>query len=98
MSSLLQAWNHKKMPNNPKNTRRCCVCREHTDKSDLVRIVKTNQGFVIDESGKMDGRGAYVHRNQTCIEGCIKRQSLNGAFKQSVPKEIYDELSKQIKN
>ena len=41
---------------------------------------------------------AEVHCNQTCIEGCIKRQSLNGAFKQSVPKEIYDELSKKIKN
>ena len=74
------------------------MCREHSDKSDLIRIVKTSEGIVIDETGKVAGRGAYVHRNHTCIEGCIKRQSLNGAFKQSVPKEIYDELSQQIKN
>lgn len=84
------------MPNNPKNTRRCCVCRQHSDKSDLVRIVKTKQGIMIDVSGKAEGRGAYVHRNQGCIDACIKKQALNGAFKQSVPKEVYDELNKQI--
>ena len=72
------------------------MCRQHADKSDLVRIVKTNQGIIVDVSGKTEGRGAYVHRNHACIDACIKKQSLNGAFKQSVPKEVYDELNKQI--
>lgn len=84
------------MPSNPKNTRKCCVCREHADKSDLVRLVKTPNGVVIDTTGKMDGRGAYVHRNEKCIENCIKKFSLNSAFKTSVPKEIYDELKNQL--
>lgn len=86
------------MPNNPKNTRKCCVCRQHADKSELLRLVKTQQGIVIDKTGKIDGRGVYVHSNRECIETCIKKQSLNGAFKQSVAKEVYDELRKQIEN
>ena len=96
MSNLLQAWNQKKMPNNPKNTRRCCVCRQHADKSELVRLVKTEEGIVIDKAGKIQGRGVYVHRHQSCIDACIKKQSLNAAFKGSVNKEVYDELAKQI--
>ena len=86
------------MPNNPKNTRRCCVCREHADKSDLIRLVKTENGVVIDKTGKMDGRGAYIHNNAKCIETCIKKFSLNVAFKQGVAKEVYDELREQIQN
>ena len=96
MYNLHQAWKHKKMPNNPKNTRRCCVCRQHADKSELVRLVKTEEGIVIDTAGKIQGRGVYVHRHQSCIDACIKKQSLNAAFKGSVNKEVYDELTKQI--
>lgn len=84
------------MPNNPKNTRRCCVCREHADKKDLLRFVKTPNGIVLDQAGKIQGRGAYVHNNEKCINTCIKKQSLNVAFKQSVSKDVYDELNKQI--
>jgi len=86
------------MPNNPKNTRKCCVCRQHADKSELLRLVKTQQGIILDKTGKIDGRGVYVHSNRECIETCIKKQSLSGAFKQSVAKEVYDELGKQIEN
>lgn len=86
------------MPNNPKNTRKCCVCRQHADKSELLRLVKTQQGIILDKTGKIDGRGVYVHSNRECIETCIKKQSLNGAFKQNVAKEVYDELGKQIEN
>ena len=84
------------MPNNPKNTRRCCVCREHADKKDLLRFVKTPNGIVLDQTSKIQGRGAYVHNNEKCINACIKKQSLNVAFKQSVSKDVYDELNKQI--
>ena len=67
------------------------MCRQHADKSELLRLVKTQQGIILDKTGKIDGRGVYVHSNRECIETCIKKQSLNGAFKQSVAKEVYDE-------
>ena len=72
------------------------MCRQHADKSELVRLVKTEEGIVIDKAGKIQGRGVYVHRHQSCIDACTKKQSLNAAFKGSVNKEVYDELTKQI--
>lgn len=84
------------MPSNPKNTRKCCVCKEHADKSELIRLVKTSDGVKIDTTGKMDGRGAYVHHNEKCIDACIKKFALNAAFKGAVAKEVYDELKNQL--
>ena len=84
------------MPSNPKNTRKCCVCKGHADKSELIRLVKTSDGVKIDTTGKMDGRGAYVHRNEKCIDACIKKFALNAVFKGAVAKEVYDELKNQL--
>ena len=84
------------MPSNPKNTRKCCVCREHADKTALIRLVVIDDKIVIDRSGKMNGRGVYVHKNASCIENCIKKFSLNSAFKRTVPKSVYDELKSQL--
>jgi predicted RNA-binding protein YlxR (DUF448 family) len=42
-------------------TRSCVICRSRRDKSDLLRIVRTPDGRVeFDETGKANGRGAYV--------------------------------------
>ena len=41
--------------------RTCISCRENKDKRDLLRIVKTPEGEVlIDSTGRMNGRGAYI--------------------------------------
>jgi predicted RNA-binding protein YlxR (DUF448 family) len=48
--------------------RTCVGCRSIQDKFSLVRIVRTPDGVCIDESGKMAGRGAYVHNRRTCWE------------------------------
>ncbi len=81
------------MPNNPKNTRKCAVCRLHADKSELIRVVKTADGIKIDVTGKADGRGAYIHKDSKCIDLAKKRGVLNYAFKTAVPDEVYDELN-----
>ena len=40
--------------------RSCIVCREQKAKSELVRIVRKPDGeIVIDETGKLDGRGGF---------------------------------------
>jgi len=44
------------------------VCRAKGDKGALVRVGRTAEGVVIDESGKGPGRGAYVCRNRGCLE------------------------------
>ena len=44
----------------------CSVCREKKSKNELYRIVKQKEEKIfLDHSGKADGRGAYICKNQT---------------------------------
>ena len=72
--------------------RMCVCCRQMKEKKDLIRVVKTNDGFVIDSSMKMDGRGAYVCKNSECLNNCEKKHLLNKSFKCNVANEIYLKL------
>lgn len=84
------------MPSNPKNTRKCAVCRKHADKSELIRIVKTADGrIVVDADGKTQGRGAYVCKTAECLYVAKKKRVLNAAFHTAVADEVYDELDSQ---
>ena len=74
----------------------CCVCREMKPKQDLIRVVKTKEGKdYIDETNKANGRGAYVCKQEQCIEKIKKTKGLSRAFRGQVPEEIYDELLKK---
>jgi predicted RNA-binding protein YlxR (DUF448 family) len=51
----------------------CVACRESQDKKTLVRIVRTPEGVFVDESGKLSGRGAYLHAEPLCWEQGLKK-------------------------
>lgn len=73
--------------------RKCIVCGELKDKNDLLRIVKNKEeGILIDERGKINGRGAYVCKSESCIKGLKKSNKLNQAFKMKIDDDIYEEL------
>ncbi len=73
--------------------RMCCVCRKMKPKPQLIRVVKTkNNEIFVDETGKVDGRGAYVCKEQQCIEKLKKTKHLNRVFKQQVDEKIYEKL------
>lgn len=80
------------MPNNKKNTRKCIVCREHADKSELLRFVKKDNKVILDATQKEDGRGVWVHNNEDCISKLKKKKMLSSAFKMNVLDDIYEEL------
>ena len=62
--------------------RTCVGCRAVNPKRELVRIVRTPEGAVeVDPSGKRSGRGAYLHRQQSCWEQALKRSALERALK-----------------
>jgi predicted RNA-binding protein YlxR (DUF448 family) len=52
--------------------RTCVGCREVLAKRSLIRIVRTPEGVKIDPSGKLDGRGAYLHDKRSCWEAGLK--------------------------
>ena len=68
----------------------CVSCRQMKQKNELLRVVKTTDGFQIDESGKIDGRGAYICKSCDCVKKAIKTKAFNKSFKSAVPTEIYE--------
>jgi predicted RNA-binding protein YlxR (DUF448 family) len=79
-----------------KNTRLCAACRCHDDKTALIRVVKTPDGaIVLDKSGKMNGRGVWLHNSPDCIEKAIKKRVLNFAFKCAVENSVYESLKSE---
>jgi uncharacterized protein len=48
--------------------RTCVGCRGKASKRDLVRVARLRDGeVVVDPSGSVAGRGAYVHLDAGCI-------------------------------
>ena len=60
----------KKQKHVPKRT--CVGCREVLSKRSLIRIVRSPQGIRVDPTGKMAGRGAYLHDRRSCWERGLK--------------------------
>lgn len=52
--------------------RTCVGCRQVLAKRSLIRIVGTPEGVKIDPTGKIAGRGAYLHDQKSCWENGIK--------------------------
>ena len=47
-------------------------CREVLPKRTMIRIVRTADGVQIDPTGKLAGRGAYLHDRRECWERGLK--------------------------
>lgn len=61
--------------------RTCVVCRDKDNKRTLQRIVRTPTGLMVDASGKMNGRGAYLCSNEKCWERAVNTDILNKALR-----------------
>jgi len=47
-------------------------CREVLPKRTMIRVVRTAEGVQIDPTGKLAGRGAYLHDRRECWERGLK--------------------------
>ena len=73
--------------------RTCLATGEKLPKKELIRVVRTPEGNVIvDESGKANGRGAYLKKSIEAIEKARKSKILNKKLEVEVPDSIYEEL------
>ena len=73
--------------------RKCIVCGENKDKNDLIRIVKNKEeGIILDPTGKKNGRGAYICKEEKCIEEAKKKRKLEKVFKTEISDDLYEEI------
>ena len=52
--------------------RTCVGCRTVLPKRSLIRLVRQAEGVQIDPTGKLAGRGAYLHNRRSCWENGLK--------------------------
>lgn len=61
--------------------RTCVACRQVAGKRELIRLVRTEKGVEVDETGKKAGRGAYLHQRQACWQTMLEENRLNSALR-----------------
>jgi predicted RNA-binding protein YlxR (DUF448 family) len=52
--------------------RTCVGCRAVMPKRSMVRVVRRPEGILVDPTGKLAGRGAYLHTLRSCWERGLK--------------------------
>lgn len=77
--------------------RKCIVTNEMKPKKELIRVVRSPEGEVsIDQTGKKNGRGAYISNGKEYFEQAKKKDTLSKQLNIKVSEEIYDQLIEQV--
>ncbi len=78
--------------------RTCVVTGEKLPKKELLRIVKTPENEIkIDDTGKMNGRGAYIKRSIEVVDKAEKSKALEHHLECTINSEVYEEIRNLLK-
>ena len=75
--------------------RKCTGCNEMKEKKAMMRVLKCEEGIVLDTTGKKNGRGAYLCKSADCLKLAVKNKGLERSLKVQIPKEVYEALEKE---
>ncbi len=79
--------------------RTCVVTNEKYPKNELLRIVRTPEGMVkADLTGKLNGHGAYIKKDEETLNKAIKNKALERHLECSIDNNTYEEIRQIIKN
>ncbi len=77
--------------------RTCIITKEKLPKQELLRIVKTKEGNIIpDETGKINGHGAYIKKDIAVLEKAQKTKILEKKLECNIEDCVYEEIRKII--
>lgn len=78
--------------------RTCVVTNERFPKMELLRIVKTPEGEIVaDLTGKLNGHGAYIKKDEETLDKAIKNKALERHLECSISNEVYESIRNIIK-
>lgn len=73
--------------------RTCMGCNIKKDKRELIRLVCNKKCEIfVDETGKAEGRGAYICDDIKCLEKTIKTKRLERVFETKIDDKIYENI------
>jgi predicted RNA-binding protein YlxR (DUF448 family) len=77
--------------------RKCTGCGEMKPKKELVRVVKTPESdIVLDLTGRVNGRGAYICHSAECLKKARKSRRIEKSFQCAIPDEVYDLMEEEL--
>ena len=77
--------------------RTCVITKEQLPKKELLRIVRTPEhDIVIDENGKVNGRGAYIKKDLEVLEKAKKSNILEKKLECKIEDSVYEQIRKII--
>ena len=77
--------------------RTCVVTKESLPKKELLRIVRTPEGDIeVDETGKSNGRGAYIKKDLSVLEKARKSKILEKRLECEIEDSVYEEIKNII--
>ena len=78
--------------------RKCVGCQEMKRKKEMLRVIRTQEGeFLLDATGKKNGRGAYLCPSSDCLAKAIRQKGLERSFKQAIPQDVYEMLEREMR-
>lgn len=77
--------------------RMCVGCRESKPKKELIRVVRAPDGAVsMDPGGKKPGRGAYVCRQEACLNRAIRQRQLERQLEVQLTDDVAEALRREL--
>ena len=61
--------------------RSCVGCRRRAPKAELLRVACTPSGVRADPTATAPGRGAYVHRDPSCVDAALRNGAIARALR-----------------
>ena len=61
--------------------RTCIGCRLKGSRMEMVRVVRREAAVVVDSRGTMQGRGAWVHPDLSCLKRAVRSRAFERALK-----------------
>ena len=77
--------------------RKCLATGQSFPKKELLRIVRTPEGEVrVDETGKLNDKGAYISKTPEALAILKNKKLLNRALETEVNDDVYREIENII--
>lgn len=87
----------REQPKKKQPERKCVGCAERREKRALVRVVRTPDGAVVlDRTGKLSGRGAYLCHDPACLQKAVRARRLQTALACDIPDTLMETLGKEL--
>ena len=91
------AANSQSLPARHFPTRTCVACRTERQKREFIRIVRAPDGTVsIDDTGRANGRGAYLCADGSCWSVALKKKAVERALGTAMPADVRPHLEGEV--